>query len=74
MTYEPDPEDVRALRAMTLQQRLDGALDFTSQARQFKIASVRLRHPGWSEEKVMNEVRRWVRDGMNPAQLYEWWP
>ena len=71
MTYEPDPDDVRALRAMTLQQRLDRALDFTAQARQFKIASVRVRHPGWSEDKVMNEVRRWVRAGMKPEELYE---
>jgi hypothetical protein len=69
-----DEEDVKALRALTLQQRLNGALDFTAQTRQFKIASVRFHHPGWTEEKVMNEVRRWVRDGMNPAELYEWWP
>jgi hypothetical protein len=71
---EIDPDDVRALRAMTMEERLKGALDFTARARRFKIASVRLHHPGWSEEKVMNEVRRWVRDGMNPAELYEWWP
>jgi len=38
---------------------------------QFKIESVRIHHPGWSEEKVMNEVRRWVRDGMKPEELYE---
>ena len=72
--HEIDPDDVRALRAMTLQQRLNGVLDFTAQVRQFKIASVRFHHPGWSEEKVMNEVRRWVHDGMNPAELYEWRP
>lgn len=71
---EIDQDDVKVLRAMTMEQRLKGALDLTAQARQFKIASVRLRHPGWSEEKVMNEVRRWVRKGMNPAELYEWWP
>jgi hypothetical protein len=72
--HEIDENNVTALRAMTMEQRLKGALDFTAQARQFKIASVRVHHPGWSEEKVMNEVRRWVRDGMNPAELYEWWP
>jgi hypothetical protein len=74
MSYEPDQEDVQALRAMTLQQRLDRALDFMDEVRRFKITSIRARHPGWSEEKVMNEVRRWVRDGMNPVELYEWWP
>ena len=71
---EIDPDDVSDLRAMTMEQRLKGALDLTEQARQFKILSVRVHHPGWTEEKVMNEVRRWVRDGMNPAELYEWWP
>jgi hypothetical protein len=39
--------------------------------RQFRIESVRIHHPGWSEEKGMNEVRRWVRDGMKPEELYE---
>jgi hypothetical protein len=56
---------------MTIWQRLKRALDFMEQTRQFKIASVRVHHPGWSEEKVMNEVHRWVRDGMKPEELYE---
>ena len=66
-----DPEDAKALRAMTLAQRLKRGLDFMEQARQFKIASVRVHRPGWSEEKVMDEVRRWVRDGTKPVELYE---
>ena len=66
-----DPEDVKALRAMTPEQRLARGLEFIRQARQFKIQSVRVHHLGWSEEKVMNEVRRWVRDGMKPGELYE---
>jgi len=74
MTYEPDPDDVRALRAMTLQERLDRTLEFTHKVRQFKIASIHAHHPGWSEEKVMDELRRWVNRGMNPAELYPWWP
>ncbi len=72
--YQPDPDDIAALRAMTLQQRLERGLRFTEAARRFKIESVRVRHPGWSEEKVQAEARRWVRHGMNPAELYEWWP
>jgi len=74
MTYEPDPDDVRALRAMTLQERLDRALDFTHEVREFKIASIRAHHPGWSDERVRNELRHWVSRGMNPAELYPWWP
>ena len=66
-----DEEDVKAHRAMTMEQRLKRGLDFMEQARQFKIASVRVHHPVWSEEKVMNEVRRWVREGMKPEELYE---
>ena len=66
-----DLEDAKALRAMTLEQKLKRGLDFIEQTRQFKIASVRVHHPGWSEEKVMNEVRKWVRDGMKPGELYE---
>jgi hypothetical protein len=66
-----DPEDVKAVRAMTPEQRLARGLEFIRAARQFKIQSVRVHHPGWSEEKVMNEVRRWVRDGMKPGELYD---
>lgn len=66
-----DTEDVTAYRAMTPEQRLKRGLEFIRQARQFKIMSVRVHHPGWSEEKVMNEVRRWVRDGMKPEELYQ---
>lgn len=66
-----DAYDVKALRSMTLEQRLTRGLDFMEQARQFKIASARVHHPGWNEDKVMNEVRRWVRAGMRPEELYE---
>jgi len=66
-----DPEDVGALRAMTPEQRLARGPEFIRQARQFKILSVRVHHPVWSEGKVMNEVHRWVRDGMKPEELYE---
>jgi hypothetical protein len=69
-----DPEDVRAYRAMTLQERLTRSLEFTGRIRASKSKCVRTHHPGWSEEKTMNEVRRWVRNGRNPAELYEWWP
>ena len=47
--YGLDPDDAKALRAMTIEQRLKRALDFIEQTRQFKIASVRVHHPGRSE-------------------------
>ena len=71
MQSEIDPEDVEALRKMTPAQRLKRGLGFIEQAFEFKTAAVRVHHPGWSEEKVKNEVRRWVRDGMKPEELYE---
>jgi len=64
-----DPEDVAAYRAMTPEQRLERALEFIRQIREFKILSVRVHHPGWSEEKVKNEVSRLVFDGMKREEL-----
>jgi hypothetical protein len=66
-----DREDIAAYRRMTPEQRLARGLGFIRRVRQFKIESVRIHHSGWCEEKVMNEVRRWVRDGMKPEELYE---
>ena len=66
-----DAEDVAAYRAMTPPEKLTRVLKFTERIRQFKIGSVRVRHPGWSEKKVTDEVRRCVRSGMNPAELYD---
>ena len=51
-----DPEDIAAYRRMTPQQKLERGLRFMELARQFKIESVRVYHPGWIEEKVQNEV------------------
>jgi len=59
---------------MTPPEKLTRVLKFTERIRQFKIESVRVHHPGWSVEKVMDEVRRCVRNGMNPAELYDWSP
>lgn len=64
-----DQEDVQALRKMNLQQRAGRVLDFIARAREFKIMAVRAHHPGWSEEKLMNEVQRWVRAGMKPEEF-----
>ncbi len=69
-----DTEDVAAYRAMTPQEKLTRALKFTERIRKFKIESVRVHHPGWSEEKVMGEVRRWGPQWNNPTALYDWWP
>jgi hypothetical protein len=64
-------EDIAAYRRMTPEQRLARGLGLSRRVRQFKIEPVRIHRPGWSEEKVMNEVRRWVRHGMKLEELYE---
>jgi len=65
------PKTLAAYRRMAPQQRLERGLRFIQLARQFKIESVRVHHPGWSEEKVQAEVRQWVRGGMKPEELYQ---
>ena len=68
-----DPEDIAAYRRMTPEQRLArGVWGLFGVRGNSKIESVRIHRPGWSEEKVMNEGRRWVRDGMKPEELYEY--
>jgi hypothetical protein len=54
-----DAEDVAAYRGHDTAREINARVEY---------------HPGWSEEKVMDEVRRCVRSGMNPAELYDWWP
>jgi hypothetical protein len=68
------PKDVAAYRAMMPREKLTRALKFTERIRQFKIESVRVHHPGWTEEKVLEEVRRRSVMEMNPAELHDWWP
>jgi hypothetical protein len=65
------PEDIAAYRAMTPNSDSSVLWSYPAGSRQFKILSVRVHHPGWSDEKVIDEVGRWVRDGMKPEELYE---
>jgi len=50
-----DPEEIAAYRRMTPEQRRARGLGLIRRVHQFKIESVRIHHPGWSEEKVMNK-------------------
>lgn len=54
------PEQVRALRGMSLERRLDLALGFIRWTRAFKAAAIRQQHPEWSEAEIAEAVRKFV--------------
>ncbi len=56
------PEQVKALRKMSLERRLELALGFIRWTRRFKAQAVRQQHPDWTEEQVADAVRQFVLD------------
>jgi len=52
------PEQIRAYRSMTPEQKLRAGSDLYWAARRLKEAFVRQQHPDWSDEEVKAEVRR----------------
>lgn len=52
------PEQIRAYRAMSPEQKLRAASDLYWAARRLKEAAVRQQHPEWSDEQVASDVRR----------------
>jgi hypothetical protein len=56
------PEQVKALRKMSLQQRLDLALAGIESAGDLRRAMIRANHPDWSSAKVEQALRDEVRN------------
>ncbi len=54
------PEQVKVLRAMSLDRRAQLALGFIRSMRELKRAALRQQHPDWSEEEIAAELRRIV--------------
>lgn len=54
----PDPEQIRRFTAMTPDERWAVAQSLYRTAREVKRAGVEAEHPDWSEEQVLEEVRR----------------
>ncbi len=54
----PDPEQMRLFSAMTPDERWAVAQSLQRTAREVKHAGVRAEHSDWSEEQVLEEVRR----------------
>jgi len=52
------PEQVRAYRAMTPEQKLQAASDLYWAARSLKEAALRQQHPEWTDAQVVREVTR----------------
>ncbi len=56
------PEQVKALRSMSLQRRLDLVLAGIESAGDLREAMIRMTHPGWSGEQVKKALREEVRN------------
>jgi hypothetical protein len=52
------PEQIKALRKMSLERRAEVAFGFIRSIRRLKTAALRAQHPDWSEEQVAAELRR----------------
>lgn len=56
------PEQIRALRGMSLERRATLALGFIRSMRRLKAASLRSHHPDWSDAEIEAELRRLTLD------------
>ncbi|MEO8054420.1 MAG: hypothetical protein ABI768_04675 [Acidobacteriota bacterium] len=54
----PDPEQMRRFAAMTPDERWTVAQALQRTAREVKRAGVRAEHPDWTDDQVLEEVRR----------------
>ncbi|HQQ77176.1 MAG TPA: hypothetical protein PLB01_07455 [Thermoanaerobaculia bacterium] len=54
----PDPEQMRRFAAMTPDERWAVAQALQRTAREVKRAGLRAEHPDWTDEQVLEEVRR----------------
>ena len=56
------PEQIKALRQMSLQRRLDLALAGIASAGALRKAMIRVEHPDWSADRVEKALRDEVRN------------
>jgi hypothetical protein len=56
------PEQIKALRQMSLQRRLDLALAGIESAGDFRKAMIRVEHPNWSADQVEKALREEIRN------------
>lgn len=68
-TPEIEAMQIRIARSMTVEQRLELALEISLTSRALMKAGVRNDHPEWSEQRVMREVHRLA---FFPEPLPDW--
>jgi hypothetical protein len=56
------PEQIKTLREMSLQQRLDLALAGIENAGDLRKAMIRVEHPDWSADQVEKALREEIRN------------
>ncbi|HKP04105.1 MAG TPA: hypothetical protein VJU77_12200 [Chthoniobacterales bacterium] len=57
------PEQIKALRKMSLERRAQIALGFIRSMGRLKAAALRNQHPDWSDDQIVAELRRLVLNG-----------
>jgi hypothetical protein len=57
------PEQIKALRKMSLERRAELALGFIRSMARLKAAALRNQHPDWSDGQIAAELRRLVLNG-----------
>lgn len=58
MDEDLHPEQIRAFRRMSPEDKIRLAGQHYLMARAWKAAGIRLQHPDWNEEQIQAEVRR----------------
>jgi hypothetical protein len=62
MSGELHPEQIKALRKMTVTQRLETGLRFIEQMRELRAAMLRKEHPDWTPGQISLALRDFVRN------------
>jgi hypothetical protein len=57
------PEQIKALRQMSLERRAELGLGFIRSMRRFKAIALRSQHPDWSEAQVTDALRQFTLHG-----------
>lgn len=68
-TPEIEVMQIRILRSMTIEQRLQNALEVSLLCREFMRAGVRNEHPDWSDREIEREIHR---RAFFPQPLPDW--
>ena len=62
MSDDLHPEQIRAIRAMSLDRRLAVGMALLKSARRMRRAALHQQHPMWRDEELDEALRRWTRD------------